>query len=403
VIFTPFSTPITGSVQTYSSVLGSSGVILAVPVIQNASKLFNYYSGAVIKFTQGVNNFYYRIYTWTYLQTNAGFDYFDVYFTTPVTIFSDPSVATTFELRDPSSFVDSNNIIVFVPLSISAGNYYQGYYLFNQSLNQWLTISSYIGTSHLVVAQPTSTDNYTPGTWLSTHTYNIRKEIPIQYGNNLIGINTTTMTIVNTLSNYVGNFIRMIGTGEIRRIIDYNNSIVTVSPAFSAVPNGAYEILQFSRNNVNNIVYNFSEVSSSAAVCYRVTLLNVVVPNTLLKNAYGGRAIFYPFLYVALTAVSSSEGKGPNMIASNNPNSSRMLFRVLINDSTREEDSPVIRLDGNGMVQQIKVRPYDNFHFSVHRPDGTLFETEISESYSPLPPNPIVQISAIFHFERING
>ncbi len=403
-IFTPF-TQLTGVIETYTTPPSSSGVVLQIPVGQAASKVFNYYSGLTIRFFDGTNFLYQRIDTWQYLQTFGGNDYFEI--TYPGDILSVPPPApgvVSFTLTDPSSVSDPNQLVFFAPLSPLVKNYYAGYFIFNQTRNEWVTITDYGALDHLLVATPQPTDNYTPGTWLLTDTYVIRQAIPVQYGNVLVGITPTTMTIVNTLSSYIGNFIRLVSTNEMRRITAFNplTDVATVSPGFSSVPSGAYEILQFSYDNLQKVVFNFSEVSTSNAVCYNCSLLNIVVPNKQLKYAFGGYPIFYPYLYVELTAVSAAEGKAFNMIASNNPNAFRVLFRVLVNDSNNETISPVVRLDGNGMVQKMKLRALDSFHFAVYKPNGELLISDMADTYSPLRPNPFVQISALFSFERVN-
>lgn len=399
IVFTPFTT-LTGTLYTG----GSIGIVLSIPTAQAPSRVDNYYAGLVIRFSDGATFVYQRIHTWQYIQTVGANDFFEI------TLFGENSVPfsspgpVTFQLVDPSSVADPSLLIFFVPESPFAENYYTGYYIFNQTLNQWVTITNYDRLSHTILADPQPTDNYTPGIWLLTHTYNIRKEIPVQYGNVLAGITRTTMTITDTLSSYVGLFIRQVSTNEMRRIVafDTTTNVATVSPGFSAVPAGAYEILQFSYDNAGKLPSNFSTVSIQTAVCYKCTLLNLILPNTALRYHPGGHAIFYPYLYVALTAVNSAEGKGTNMIMSNNPNATRMLFRVIVNDSNDEVTSPVVRLDGSGMVQHMKFNPNDSFHFSVYLPDGSLFLTELAEEFSPLPPNPFIQISALFHFEKTN-
>lgn len=401
-VFTPFVN-FSGNVVSYSTSPGSSGVVLRVTA-GTASQTTNYYNGIQMQLSAATNTYYPRITSWRYLYTSGGFDYFSVFFDS----FNPSSMgALTYTMYDPSVFSDPNNILAFIPSSISAQNFFAGNYLYNQTLNQWLTITFYDSEAHYAIASPKTGDNYVPGTWTSMHTYLVRKVIPLQYGNITGGAsNSSQIVIVGGSAALIGSFIRITSTpaGESRRIVafDMATNTATVSPAFSIPTAGVtYEILGFSVDNVSNIIFNFSEVTTSMAVCYKVVLLNIAIPNGALKNAPGGRAIFYPYLFVSLENVNSAEGMAPNMIASNNPNSNRMLFRISINDSTNEITSPIIRLSGSGMVQHAKIRPTDSFKLSVYLPDGSLFLTETQDNSSPASPNPLIQITALFYFERI--
>jgi hypothetical protein len=130
-------------------------------------------------------------------------------------------------------------------------------------------------------------------------------------------------------------------------------------------------------------------------------LLNLILPNSTLISGYGGRAIFYPFLYVELIGINNSERAGPNLIYSNNPHSKRMLFRAVVSDTTRPAESPFVKIDGSGMRQRVKFMPNDSFIFAVYIPDGELLTTESPETFGPNVPNPFIQVSAIFAVSRV--
>ena len=67
-------------------------------------------------------------------------------------------------------------------------------------------------------------------------------------------------------------------------------------------------------------------------VCYEISLLNLVLPNTTLVSGFGGRIAFYPYVYVELENVSASSGRNQGIIYSNNPNAIKALFRAAIKD-----------------------------------------------------------------------
>ena len=98
----------------------------------------------------------------------------------------------------------------------------------------------------------------------------------------------------------------------------------------------------------------------------------------------------------------SSAGSGlHNIIYSNNPNSNRMLFRATIDDVSQPITSTFVKIDGDGMVQTVKFKPNDNLRFSVILPDGRKFETIEQDTVSPLEPNNLIQISALFSIKRL--
>lgn len=425
---------INGFVMTHTSALVGSTTNRTVITIRiprvggppafQASQVTNYYNGAVIEFDIGGGNYEYeRIIEWRYLYTNTtpnpDEDIFLVTLSNQVNNISiQGNRAIT--IKDPTDLTDPNNLIMYIPNSVGSNNYYIDYYIFNETKNQWLDISYYNGTTHLAKLSTTNITLYTPG-WSITDTYILRKEIPSEVQNPLTAtISPLVYQLVPASSPidkfYVGSYLRMQnGTKESRRIVNYipvpspgavapfnvPNLVIIESP-FTTPFNASYEILPFTRDNECPFEYSGSLVSHREAVCYDIELLNLVLPNTTLNTGYGSRAVFYPFVYVELTPINNSERQGPNSISSNNPNSRRMLFRALVFDTTNEVNTPFVRIDGGGMIQRIKLLPNDSFRFSVHLPNGQLFQTELPEYYSPELPNNLKQISALFAIKRVS-
>lgn len=176
-----------------------------------------------------------------------------------------------------------------------------------------------------------------------------------------------------------------------------------VSEAFSSgVNNGDnFEFLHFSYDNMNGFVYTGSLVSQQEMVCYEIELLNLILPNITLNTGVGSRIVFYPYVYVEISNISGASAGNKNIIYSNNPNSTKMTFRVPIDDTPSPLISTFIKVDSDGSVQTIKFKPNDNLRFSVRLPNGDLFQTLETDNFGPLHPNPIVQISAMFSIRRI--
>ena len=239
-----------------------------------------------------------------------------------------------------------------------------------------------------------------------------------------IGVSSFTL---NTLDNtdFTGCFIRDVTAGITRYISTYNTATKsgTVSAAwggglagdtysvrtvflaspFSVAPSVgySYEVEGFSYDNWNPFTYIGSLVSSQEMVCYEVELINLTLPNRTMVSGRGGYSAFYPYFYVELQNVSAPSSRSNNIIYSNNPHSTKMLFRALVNDTPTPLISPFIKIDGDGMVHTVKFRPNDTFKFAVYHANGELFKTEDADTYSPEAPNPLVQISACFSFKRI--
>lgn len=159
-------------------------------------------------------------------------------------------------------------------------------------------------------------------------------------------------------------------------------------------------IVSFSNDNYNPLMYNGSVVSQNETVAYEISLVNLTLPNITLVT--GARIAFYPYVYVEFSNVTASSSS-KNVIYSNNPNSNRALFLVPITDINDPLRSPFIKLDAGSMTQTVKFKPNDCLRFSVFLPDGTLYQTITSDFYSPSSPNTFCQIDALFGIKRLTG
>ena len=175
-----------------------------------------------------------------------------------------------------------------------------------------------------------------------------------------------------------------------------------LSSAFSVAPNPEqlYEIEGFSRDNYNPFFYSGTLVNMNEAM-YEIELINLILPNTLLASSRGGRAIFYPYLYVELQQISASSTTNRNVIYSNNPNSYRMLFRAVVDDTPLPVTSPFIKIDSDSMTHVISFKPSDAFRVAIFHANGEPFRTVFEEKFSPTTSNPMNQISACFSFKKM--
>ena len=317
-------------------------------------------------------------------------------------------------------------------------------------------ITSYTGATRTIVVEPAftappiaGTDNYqiicggvkNPGDSTAC-TQEARRIVKYEdYRATSLAVTANTISFPPGASDvnnhYTGLFIRVdpLGNNNLRMITGYTvarngvgqvvSRIATVGRAFdppfppaatpdftitSGMVNGPFTfalvdqyvcILPFSYDNLNPFVYTGSITSQQDVVCYEVELLNLVLPNQTLAVAGGGFISYYPYVYVQLMNVDASGGHLKNVIYSNNPYATNMLFRAAVDDVPNPLTSTFIKIDGDGAVQTIKFKPNDNLLFSVHMPDGEVFRTIEPEAYSPCEPNPKAQISAYFSMKRV--
>ena len=325
---------------------------------------------------------------------------------------------------------DTENGVFWIPNTVYANKYYNDYIIWNDTLQTGAKIISYEGITHTAGVNV----SYNPQIqgWTDNDQYVLRLESPKEFGT--LDVNQTVSNIIQlpigfseVVNYYVGGFIRITSGfhyGKIARIVTYTGPgkpatggfpnatppippneeiparLARINGSFEWLTTGTlFEILNFSYENAVPFVYTGSLVSQQEMVCYEIELVNLILPNTTLTT--GGRSAFYPYVYVELQNISAAGAGTKNIIYSNNPHSTRRLFRAAIDDIPNPLLTPFIKIDGDGMHQTIKFKPNDSFKFGVYLFDGKDFETVIPETYSPLPPNKLIQISALFSMKRL--
>lgn len=398
-------------------------------------QLENYYSGLTINIISGSATITRRIINYIYLgkQNNLDTAQITISSNLPDSYFSTGNTNYEWTIRDPSDFSDLTNPLLFVPNGRIQKNAYTNYLLYNETRRQYRPILSYDELAHIIKLD-TSVLGPIPNTWNTSDNFSIRKELPLLPTNGNINPVITAFTQTSITSNntsnlstiknfYNKNFVRVLPTnyiytynGPISQTLDstseinyYTGGPPSPTPWFFGLNNSlnvtytpsSFEILGFSYDNYNPFIYTGSIVSQQEMVCYEVELLNVILPNFTLAVGEGGRIAFYPYVYVELSNVSASSSGNRNIIYSNNPNSTRAIFRVPIDDVINPLISTFVKVDGDGMVQTIKFKPNDNLFFRVFLANGEPYQTIIPEFYSPSPPNPATQISAAFSIRRL--
>lgn len=289
-------------------------------------------------------------------------------------------------------------------------NFYINDILEDVTLGEFRKIIFYDGTTQTVTLESAFS-----GGWAAGDTFQIRHGIPIESGALTGGTNNTftlplTSSIIDNYYNQNGNsnyiFITSgAAVGDVRRIINYVGAtrIGTVTPSFSAPVAAAdtYEILNFTRDNVNQMDYRGSSLAQQNECCYEISLLNLILPNETLYAGNGGLPSFFPYFYVSLdTESNATSGSTNNTIYSNNPNARRALFRCPVDDIQTPLLSPFIIIHSDDMKQTVKFKPNSNLRFEVFLPNGEAFQTR-PDNLSPLRPDEMLQISALFEIRKI--
>jgi hypothetical protein len=220
---------------------------------------------------------------------------------------------------------------------------------------------------------------------------------------NLSGNSVASITVVDPGDGYTSAPIVTLvgggGSGATATSTIFTSAFITTP--FSQVFGAAtpFEVLQYSYDNYSPFVYSGTVCGNSQPVAYDVSLNSLTLPNVPLK--LGGRIAYYPYVYVVIENISTTAGNPKNLIYSNNPNNYKAVFRAPITDLNHPNNSPFVKLTGNGMKQTVSFKLNDDMHVSILLPNGELFEPIASDNPSGQTPNPLLQTSCLFSFERI--
>ena len=243
---------------------------------------------------------------------------------------------------------------------------------------------------------------YLPSTANSKNNYYAGKYVyiyPNQVSNNQITSLTNIQGSCFYINSYIGNgynvcFLNNISNTEYNAQTQFYPSYTNQIP-LSIQSGTKINIVSLEKENFIPLIYNGSRVSQTELVAYQIRLVNLTLPNQILIT--GSSISHYPYVYVEFSVSSQL----PNdIIYSNNPNSNKALFNVPIRDIKNLDTATFIKLSGGSMTQTVKFRPNDSLRFSVYLPDGKLFQTVMTDYYSPSSPNILVQIDALFGIKR---
>ena len=362
--------------------------------------------------------------------------------------------------NDPTDLSDTSNPQFFVPSGGQINNAYCEYILYNETRDAFRHVKAYDGVTGLLTVNTTGVTTFSTGplpsaaggfpanqVWLVTDNYSLRKIAPLFPVVNGIALglqptvtaSTTSSVTINNITlpattdfknyvvriipnslgggtdayyGYVNNLVSPAPLDEEVNILSWTYNATTgiltvtaISPQFTVAPPVGYyaELLQFSYDNENPYVYTGSQVSQQENVCYEVKLVNLILPNLTLDVGPGGRPAFYPYFYCELSNYSTANSGLRNILYSNNPNASRVTFACPIYDVTNPNVSSFVNIDSDSAEVTIKIKSNDNLYLRVTLPSGETFSTVVKDNFSPLPPNPFIQVSAVFQFRRVTN
>lgn len=416
-----------------------------LPDIGNLQQEDNYYQGAVIIVKDLSDPSYLgvsRITKYRWLGKNTvGFlttsDRAEISVDIPVRVYpadisyvGPPPIVVT--INDPSNFSNLCFPLVFIPEGRLVTNAYPNYFLYNESTSQYRTITNYSPVTHnseidMSKQDPCRNTNKCLNDNGFRQYYSIRKELP-QSIEIVKNVYNGTKIVFNSKRCFECAYVRISqqnlppplgvsdpliknpASNEIRRIVgtylvtddskppEYSgNAIVICEPFSSDVKEGTkVEILPISYDNAVPFNYNGSWIQEDC--CYEIRISSLVLPNAILNVASGGNIAYYPFIYVEFSSCSSS-GQSIDNLYSNNPHSTKAMFRIPVQDTTNPLTRPFILLGGDSQI--VKFKPNENIKFSVKMDNGELFNTVLEENYSPFEPNPYCQIKALISIRKI--
>lgn len=307
-----------------------------------------------------------------------------------------------YTITDPST----NSMCHLQPIDLVGGegaaifpdNYYINDVLYDETINEYAIITYYSAGLRLATL-----DRSFSAAWNVNDTYSMRYDIPTVVGTTIsvspfeVILDTAASNVTDT---YVGYGLYLQNPDEFSIITTYDGPTrtATVKSQFTNLTNREYNVLRYTRDNYRPVLYAKSEFSHQQAVCYDIEITSISIPNQLLYAFNGGRIVSYGNVYVALQSQMNSSNR--NILATNNPALNKVEWICPTTDVTDSIDiSKFLRIDSAGVKQRMKFRPTDTFELTVYLENGEIFRTE-KDTFSPLSPNPDVQIKCVFLITR---
>jgi len=312
----------------------------------------------------------------------------------------------------------TNNLTLDARETTSVDNFYAGYYfesIYNTSATptptqyssvEYATISSYNSTTQVV----TFTSPLSGGGAVLGSDYVIRKNKPLYIGNISGAVSGQTVyTITVPTYGYIPTDTNLVYYLRVRKssTVSLDNLIVqvtitgtnqiTLSSAIALQNNDSIEIIGPGQNIITSLRYASGGAQNIQAGDYELELLWLSVPNQVLDVGYGGTLDRYPYIYCSLyTGITNTTQQ---VLYSNNPNTSRVIFKVPVNEYFG--DTSFITLKDSKAKQTVYFDPSQDLFFELTLPDGTVVSFNELDNMPPYPPNPFLQINILVSMKKI--
>ena len=306
-----------------------------------------------------------------------------------------PPIGSTLYLENPTINLQGFSYI-YVPNGEEVDNYYINMYVTNEDNGESRKIVEYNSKTKIIKSE--IFDNNIEG----INNFSIREDRVIYKGICNSIDNLQRVELPNNFSDekdfFVGDFIRIKSGNnkdEIKKILSYDGvtKIINVDSNFDEeINNEEFEILIFSFDNFFYTINNYN-ILQKLVIC-EIELLNIIIPNKKIFSYNGGLPINYPYLFLELYNTSNVDNR--NTIITNNPNESRAMFRIPIDDNSNEEKSSFLKLDGDGIVQTININLSLPIRFCLKHSNGEIVKYIEEDNFSPYRCDEFLQISACF-------
>jgi hypothetical protein len=367
-----------------ATVVSQTNNTVVVSALANSfSQLPNYYQGAELSVPPS-----YRIDSSNFIAQSGGLDYAQ---------FSSNIADSTLQAGNAVVIkVTSVPNTLYVPQGSDLPNAYVGDYLYNETQGTFTIITGYDSVLHKVIAN-------IPVGWSTTDKYSIRSQPPSAGNFMLGGGNTTTSLNLIGIPTFVnpGDFIRIISTEEIVKIVSYNSitNIANVSPPLSIpFPAGTIvELLTQTSDNYRTLSYTGSVVGQQEQVSYDINLVSASIPNIAIKNGIGGYPVDYPFLYIEL--YDTNYPSQNNLFSNNHSNKSYFKVTTPVGQLI-DRTEKFTKFTGDLSYKTIRFRPTSNFRVVWRLPNGEEIKFVQQDTQSPQAPNEALQTSVMFNLRR---
>jgi hypothetical protein len=234
-------------------------------------------------------------------------------------------------------------------------------------------------------------------------------------GNSTIPVrNTNIEQPIDIMTSFYEN-----GVTGIRKIIAINSTSAyvlvqnfsqTLLVRFNAIENTTTQqlkgctnflILPFTREGVVGLNFTGTQLTQCQATCYRMTVINLILPNITVNIGSGPLTSAFPFMYLEISNVSNSNGNNKSILYSNNPYTTSVTFVCSVSDVNAPIISRFLKISSDGSSQTIKFSPVDTLRLRVSLPNGDTFQTQSTDYLVPVEPDPRVQIHAVIEIEKL--